>query len=527
MRTKPLLNSVDKGHIDSASNLKLQDYGEITLHSKNQFELRLDYSVDPQDEETKFELESYFFIPQSFRISPQNYSKERFYEDMQVYIRFNPVLMTLQELINPKNEISPLNRAMNLLKEIFAGNTAIEIVAQIIHELKMLAMIVTASIEKHTELICSLLQIDNITSQNLIDTKKQAISFLDQIQAFNFAFQKKRNEFLTPFTPIELIETFDFVLEYISIFIQYELTKTLTFLTQENPLTGNFTDLIKKIRTILNKERNFRSACGFTSVLNKNEENEEFTYRYSILKKFTSNVLYLTARPEPTPRVLKEITYAGAAGIAMLIAILLTYFIQLFFEDYTLPFITALIVSYMIKDRLKDWLKIVFGQEGRFRKSYDYKSTIKDNEGNIIGYSKERFQFIRKIPQDIMQYRSSSHLTKIEGEGRPENVIKYFKSIKLFPKTISNIHTRVLNTSDIIRFDVSNFLSKIEDPYSVYQWYNIENQQVEFINAARVYHLNLIVKFTRSSLKGKITDINRVRFIVDKKGIKRIETEFV
>ena len=226
-------------HFDPDSQCKLHDYGEITLHSKNQFELRLDYSVDPHDDETKFELESYFFIPQSFRITPQNYSKERFYEDMQVYIRFNPVLITLQELINPKNEISPLNRAMQLLKGIFAGDASTESVANIIHELKMLAIIVTASVNKHTELIRSLLQIDNITNQDLIDTNKQAIGFLNQVEAFNFTFRKNRNEFLTPFTPIELKETFDFVLEYISIFLQYELTKTLTFLTKENPLTDS------------------------------------------------------------------------------------------------------------------------------------------------------------------------------------------------------------------------------------------------------------------------------------------------
>ncbi|MHA1977627.1 MAG: hypothetical protein ACW98I_12040 [Candidatus Hodarchaeales archaeon] len=515
----------EMGLVEPESPLRLRDYGEITLHSKNQFELRLDYSVDPQDEETKFELESYFFIPQSFRISSLNYSKERFYEDMQVYIRFNPVLITLKELINPKNMISPLNRAIDLLGQIFSGDTSTEIVPNIIHELKMLAVIVTASVKKHTELVCSLLQVESLTSQNLLDTKKQTREYLKQLQAFNFTFQKKRKEFITPFTPIELKETFDFVLEYISIFIQQELTRMLTFITQENPLTGQFTDLIDDLKIVLKKERDFRSVCGFTSVLNKNEENEEYTYRYSILKKFTTNVLYLTARPDPSPRLMAELTYASAAGIAMLIAIVLTYLVQLFFEDYTLPFIAALVVSYMIKDRLKDWLRIIFGQEGRFKNPYDYKSTIKDNEGNKIGYSKESFRFTKNIPQEIIKHRSSSHITKIEEEGRPENIIRYYKSIKLYPKTISKFHTRVLNTSDIIRFDVSNFLSKIEDPYNTYQWYNSDEQKVEYIEAARVYHLNLVVKFTRQSLRGKVTDINRVRFILDKKGIKRIETE--
>lgn len=520
------MRSFFDGDLDSDQKYKLGNYGEIALHARNQFELKLAYKLNPDEDEANFKLETYFFIPHSFRIGPENYSKEKFYEDMQVYVRYNPILISLPAIINPENNLSPLSRAMKILNDISGGDISQYSIKQIIHELKMIAVIASSYVEKYVESIRSLTQVRSRTHQNVIDAQKQVQILLDQVQAFNFSFRKKRDQFFSPSTSIEIKETFDFVMEYISLIFQKELIKVLQYLTQARPRGGEFNELIDKTKNILKKEREFRSACGFNSVLNQGEENEPFAYRFSILKKYVSNVLYLTARPEVRPKAVREIIYAGAAGIAMLAAVLLTYISQLFFAEYTLPFITAVVIGYMIKDRIKDWIKVLFGQEGTFGKKFDYKSTIKDVEGNKIGSSKEKFAFISALPPEIMNLRNRSHMSKIEAEGKPENVIKYVKSVKLFPKIIRDVHARVLDTSDIIRFDISNFLTKIENPYSYYQWFDPKSEEVEFVKAARVYHLNLIIKFSYETNGNETTYINRIRLVVDKKGIKRIEIPF-
>ncbi|MHA1169658.1 MAG: hypothetical protein ACTSRU_17660, partial [Candidatus Hodarchaeales archaeon] len=112
----------------------------------------------------------------------------------------------------------------------------------------------------------------------------------------------------------------------------------------------------------------------------------------------------------------------------------------------------------------------------------------------------------------------------IEAEGKPQEVIRYIKRIKLLPKKISEFHQRVLDSSDIIRFDISSFLSKIENPQENRLWFNSETNSLEYFTISRVYHLNLIMKFTSFDHSNrKETHIDLVRLILDKNGIKRIE----
>lgn len=515
---KTLENSITSG------SLKLSDFGEITIHNNNLFELKLDYSVDPQNDQSDFKLDTYFFIPHSFRIDKINYTKNNFYEDMQVYIRFKPILISLKELINPNNDLSPIYRAIDQLNAIIAGDNTTVRIDTIIHELKTLAVIVQTVISNHIESIYSLISTEPVTLQNITDAYKQSEILIEQINEFNHVFRNKRDQFFSQFVPIEVKETFDYVLEYIFVYTYRSMTNFLKYLIENQYKDEKISLIIPKVKKLLKEEQVFRKKCGFLSDLRKEQDNERFTYRYSILKKYISDVLYLKARPEKQRRALRELGYAIAAGIAMLVAVLLTFLAQTFFDEYTLPFIILIVVGYMIKDRLKEWIRIITGKGFTFKTRYDYKSIIKDSENIKIGKTKEKFHFIDNTPSDIQLSRTNLQLTNIEEKGKPENIIHYHKKITLYPAKIAEHHERVLDAGDIIRFDINNFLSKIEDPYNEYDWYNEDTEKIEIIKAARVYHLNVILKFVKLvDHKEIINRINRLRIVVDKRGIKRIE----
>ena len=126
-----------------------------------------------------------------------------------------------------------------------------------------------------------------------------------------------------------------------------------------------------------------------------------------------------------------------------------------------------------------------------------------------------------------MQLRNISQLTDIEEEGKPQKVFKYSKYITLYPQKITSLHSRVLDASDILRYDISSFLSKIENPYTKVKWYNYQTNKIERIKTARVYHVNIIIKFTTiDDNNNESYRINRVRLILDKNGLKRIEENF-
>ncbi|MHA2299140.1 MAG: hypothetical protein ACXAEU_24690 [Candidatus Hodarchaeales archaeon] len=499
---------------------------EIKLHSRNQFEILIDYLIDPDTPEARFKVELFFFIPKSFRINEETYTKQSFYQDMQAYIRFLPKVITLSNIINEDNRISPLTRANKLLEEVFQSELSNSLNDKIIHELKMLVNLTRTYVYREVQAICSSILSITISEQAINDSIRSSIALIQDIKSFNVVLKKTSNQYLSSKTPESIRDTFEFVSEFISLSFQRELTKLLNNVEFVSSTHVQFKEIINIIQQSIKNERDFRMQRNYPSVLSWGEDNETFSYRYSILKKYISNVLYLTARPVTKPRVIQEIGYAAAAGFAMLVALVIAYLSQEAFGSYTLPFITAMVIGYMIKDRLKEWGRSVTNI-ARKDKS-DYESKIKDNLGNIIGYSKEFFKFIDydSIPKDILQARGLSSLTAVEAEGRPQEVIRYAKNIGLLPKKISDTHERVLDTSDIIRFDISNFLSKIENPQEKRIWFNPETNNLEYFVISRAYHLNLILKFTSlDNNKSEECRIDRVRLILDKKGIKRIETK--
>ena len=108
---------------------------------------------------------------------------------------------------------------------------------------------------------------------------------------FNQYIRGKRIEFTSSLLPDESKDTFDYVLEYLSIIIQRGLTTLLQF-TKQNKGFQEFSDHLVQL---IELERKFRVDSGFTSILTTGEENEPFSYRYSILKKYISNILYLVS----------------------------------------------------------------------------------------------------------------------------------------------------------------------------------------------------------------------------------------
>ncbi|MFX0064711.1 MAG: hypothetical protein ACFFC7_21265 [Candidatus Hermodarchaeota archaeon] len=121
------------------------DFGNwiITTHNRNQFDLRIDYHVNPKAESSRFKVEMYFFIPRSFHINARTYTKDKFFEDMQAYIRFIPIAISLDKIIDRHNAISPLKRALDLLEDLHEGDNSQKTSERAVHELKMLSNIVT------------------------------------------------------------------------------------------------------------------------------------------------------------------------------------------------------------------------------------------------------------------------------------------------------------------------------------------------------------------------------------------------
>ena len=244
-----------------------------------------------------------------------------------------------------------------------------------------------------------------------------------------------------------------------------------------------------------------------------------------MLKKFISSVLYLKAEFSEW-ETLTQVVFGLAAGAAMLFAALVTLFFQSRYAMNSMPFLIALVVSYIFKDRIKDWLKMLFSKN-MTRWISDRKINIVDTvSGGSIGLLKEAVTFIstRSLPSDISRQRHIDNITSVDEEGKPERVFKYKKEIILYPEKIMKHHERRRGLNDIMRFNIREMTAQADDSLVDYPYVDPATGEIKVASCARVYHLNLVLKYTYSDRKAQpLINYERIRIVLNKDGIVRME----
>ena len=132
----------------------------IERHDLYNFESKIDYILDrtPKEKKSSYLLEVYFFIPESLQINKESYSKDQFFLDLNNRIRFKTPQMTIQGLLDEKNNLSPIYVLLENLKKIEYGEKSHEINTRIEREIRLLACIIKASLRDQFSYILTFYQ---------------------------------------------------------------------------------------------------------------------------------------------------------------------------------------------------------------------------------------------------------------------------------------------------------------------------------------------------------------------------------
>ncbi len=499
----------EKKQFDDDTLLKNFDES-IERHDLYNFEVKLDYGIKKNFTKNIYELTSYLFIPNALQINKSTYSKDQFFADRNNYLRFRTARMSLSGLLNKKNELSPFNMILSKLSLIKNGNYEIQIIKKISYELRVMGCIIKSNLRDQIEFFIS-----NLTNfEHSPADYKSFVSYIDDVKSLQVQMQNLKVEFQLIQIPAELKETFSFVDEYIS----NQIEEFMTLLLHKS----NFNDETReKLISLIEYEQNHKKQVNSKILIEKGSDNKSVVYWKSILKKFVQGVLYLDLNQKDEKSKILEFLYSVAAGLAMFFSALLGFFIVSQFQDQEWAYVVALVIVYMLKDRIKENTRALF--KGIVQKYYPDRSfEIYDKNNKMkIGSCKEIAEFIKwgDIPNEILQIREASHKSMIEREGKPEIVLKYSKLIELHTIKISENHKRHLNINDIIRFNIKNFLQYEDDPISNEEFWDPQENKVINIPCAKVYHLNIIFKM---KMPNKQIKYKKIRVILDQKGIKEV-----
>ena len=410
---------------------------DTRIHDRYSIELKVGFVTRKKLRMNDFSLAMWFFVPGSLDINRATYPKDMFYQDVKSNIRLITPVFLLREIV--EGPALPLRNIREAFIQM-ASNPTRTLISEYEYQIKMFAAIVKSALR-----------------DELAHIKQNRIGSDTEILCDGFI----RNAGKIWLRGRKLDE-----------------------------LAGKATALYRRIGKHMRQ-------LGYPEIRKDDRlHNRIFIHRFSILKKYIESDLYLRAPKRRDGVIVEQLYFSIAAGLAMLFATVVSFAFQKKFGSLTLPLFIALIISYMLKDRIKELMRYYFAHRVG-SKYFDNKAKIihKDTE---LGWLKEGVDFIEpeKVPADVMTLRNSSHLTEVEsGNVTAEKIILYRKSVHIDrDKLQANSEYSFSGINDIIRLNVTNFIKKMDDP-SVLMRTLDDDGSIQTVDCDRDYYLNLVLQY--------------------------------
>lgn len=496
------------------------DSGEVHIRDRWQFALKSEFFPQKGKKASLYTQEFYLFIPNSLQINANTYSKESFYLDQTNLIRYKTPEFTFEQLLDMKSKRSPLTRIQLLCDQADDHEHR----KALSDEIKLLANVVRSMLRREIKtLVFSLGNRQSIKLPE--DFAKRTLTLCDHIkqlrERYALAEQKCLDNWHDPLFYRQML--------YIDEFLSYSISHYLTGLLESVRLTGrqDMEAVDKALCDVLLKEKQLSDLLvnsGNKSTGNS-EEAETVLYRYSLLNKFVLDALHLATNRFSMDQRYQHWIGGVSAGIAMGIYFTLFAWLGNVFVINSAPFLFLMVVCYILKDRIKDWLRN-FSYLQASRWFPDYTTVIKSQNGNgngNVGVIKESFSFIDppQLSKDLNTMRNVEFHSVLETVERPENVIFYKRLVEINPQSSSALYSGV---NIIFRFNIYHFLRKAADPSETHLTIDPQTKKLISIRLPKVYHLNLIIRSTSNEEnEPPKTELKKLKIVIDKNGIKRIE----
>ncbi|HRY29792.1 MAG TPA: hypothetical protein P5079_07110 [Elusimicrobiota bacterium] len=491
----------------------------VRRHDQYQFEIKLGYDLNKNIRRDVYKVETFFFLPYNLDVNESTYSKKAFYRDLLLYIRFKTPDFPLSSLTNPDNPRSPLTKIAQKIDDALKSPTAAHW-DSLGYEIKLLGCVLKSSLRDHINFIEKQFRRFGPGKEQRLELECAPLlnEYLLRTRTAAQSYRAFREKLKSTAVPAASYATYLFLDEYISLLIEGRTHQLLQFLYRA-PTTACPKGTLEKLTDLIREEVDYRSGMGYPSVAKSEDDNEAFVYRLGILKKFAAGILHLDVRTTEEGYGLQQIALAIGAGIAMVFATSIAFYYQRAYGTLSLSFFVALVISYMFKDRLKAACQSYL-QKILSKNLFDQSTDIYDQfNGEKIGLCRENFHFAKEAHLDplAVRLRNRDHVTEIENEWRSEKIIHYAKEIVLFSRKLLKNQSRKTALTDILRFNVRNFLLKMDEPKT--DLFVLEEGKSVVRQGVHVYNVNVVIKFT----SGREVRYERFRLVLTRNGIRRIE----
>jgi hypothetical protein len=437
-------------------------------------------------------------------IDKRNYTKIDFYRELKTYIKIDPPKVLLSEIAQNSGEF------MERFIQSFAAYDAAQLdTAEELCDRTLIFMnILKKSIKR---------EIRKIRRSESRSEKERYTKRLIKNLDLSIATFRQRMEKINALNETHLRKTFHYANEYGSNLVyryyQQLIYELETVFNKEN-------HIIQDLKNSLKKEIDYRLQHQFPITSEVEVENNKLLRRWDVVKYFVIDKLILNTRVDKEVRYLLELLYSIAAGIAMIFATAIAFYYGKKFGNFTYGLFVVLVISYMFKDRIKEWGRAFFNDILK-KQMLDHRFNLYDNNRKKIGVALSGFSFIpeRNLPGEIRDVRY-----KYYGDRdikMSEKIMKFTRKIRIktprLKATFQGVNIRGIN--DVIRFNFLPLTLRLEDPeVPIYLHNNDMDIRLRMADKSIPVHLVLVIKYGGQRI------YQHYSLHINRKGIYRLKT---
>lgn len=484
------------------------------MHSRHHLELKSEYPLPDDVSQTVYETDFYFFFPSQLHVTDKSIGVERFLNNTQIYTRFSSPALSLDRLVDPLCEQSPLKRIRTFISLSEWEHSKNK--DTLLYELQTLVNMYRSEITGFVRLMR--VELKKQSWEDICSRRIEQV--LDDMTFFLKDFRELHSLFLNPHVSDKQRKALAWADESISIITERNLIRLFSYcdvMESSDHLKRSF-GKITALETEYRKSMNYQ----YLYLEEDSRSGERLAYRESLLKKWSQSAMYMNSEESNTPRRIGHILAGAAAGVAMIFAVFATIFAGKFFPMNSTPWVLLVVLAYIFKDRIKEILREIFGSFLP-RLTPDQLTILTDPAvGKKVGLSRGsvRFGSAGKVPDNIHQvrYRQPNPFRSILPE---QTVIHYSRTIRLNSRKLKASHSRLRSVTDIVRLRIDDWLREMDDPNDVF--YRLEKDKKIKIKGNRVYKVHLVVSLKERRRKG-FRKLFHYLIVINKAGILRIET---
>ncbi len=488
------------------------------IRDSRTLELRRYLGIPGPEETNIIRTDHYFFFSRSIGPLAASWTEEEFLKSSHVFLRLQADQLSLDQLGDVRSAIHPgrilLRRAGELLEPMPNDLDSLAALAQLYGaEITDAIKAEFVKIGRHRK-----------NPKGLEDEVRHLCLRLEKVID---ALRRVRRELLC-FESIapRMVHSLLFAEEYIYAIIDERFSKFADDIRSNQRLYDGSAVVVRVdliVKKLLSEINHRRRQMGFVRV---SDNDENYAYRISLLKKELQKSLYVDTRPSKSEPFFANGAAMIAAGLAAIWATIaqVPLVTGTWNKVETFYLLFGAVFAYVLKDRIKDLVKKrLLKRWKKWDVAHDFGDNILEHMGvgKVAGHASERVKWVSDVdlPKDILSLRQFNRTVRGSGIER-EDVLLYSRRLEVrgtdTPTQISKF-----GIQSILRFSFVDLLKRFDDPEETLWYYDEEKKQFRHTKLPKVYHLNIIHRSVEETSAREI--LSRTRVVLDRNGIRRID----